>query len=88
MRKVSLLFPSQDEKFDPDKGPSVKQLVIQESVDKLDYMGWQVDQGADPEKVDQYWEFNTFSLACYKIDTYNLIYRPIDFLFMLHVYKQ
>ena len=44
----------QDEKFDLDKGPSVEQLVIQESVDKLDYMGWQIDQGADPEKVDNH----------------------------------
>ena len=50
-RNYTAVFPSQDEKFDPDKGPSVEQLVIQESVDKLDYMGWQVDQGADPEKV-------------------------------------
>ena len=42
---------SQDEKFDKVKGPSIDELVSRESVDKLSYMGWTVDQGKDPEKV-------------------------------------
>ena len=41
----------QDEKFDKVRGPSIDELVSQESVDKLSYMGWTVDQGKDPEKV-------------------------------------
>ena len=31
--------------------PSVEDLLLKEVVDKLGYMGWQVDQGADPVKV-------------------------------------
>ena len=31
--------------------PSVEDLLSKEVVDKLGYMGWQVDQGADPVKV-------------------------------------
>ena len=40
----------QDEKFD-SSGPSISELVGKENVDKLDYMGWLIDQGADPKKV-------------------------------------
>ena len=32
-------------------GPSIDELVGKENVDKLDYMGWLIDQGADPKKV-------------------------------------
>ena len=42
----------QGEKFDKDQGPSIEELVAKETVDKLTYMGWTEDQGADPEKVD------------------------------------
>ena len=31
--------------------PSVDDLLLKEVVDKLGYMGWQLDQGADPVKV-------------------------------------
>ena len=44
------LCVSQDEKFDLS-GPSISELVGKENVDKLDYMGWLIDQGADPKKV-------------------------------------
>ena len=48
---------SQDEKFDKVKGPSIDELVSRESVDRLSYMGWTVDQGKDPEKVgDRLWQ--------------------------------
>ena len=40
----------QGEKFDVT-GPSIAELVGKENVDKLDYMGWLIDQGADPKKV-------------------------------------
>ena len=40
----------QDEKFD-SSGPSISELVSKENVDKLSYMGWLVDQAADPKKV-------------------------------------
>ena len=46
---VSTRVP-QDEKFD-SSGPSISELVGKENVDKLEYMGWLVDQGADPQKV-------------------------------------
>lgn len=42
---------AQDEKFDAKKGPSIEELVAKEGVDKLDYVGWMVDQGADPKQV-------------------------------------
>ena len=42
----------QDERFDKDHGPSIEELVAKEMVDKLTYMGWTEDQGADPEKVN------------------------------------
>ena len=41
----------QDEKFDPLRGPSISDLVAKETVDKLTYMGWELDQAADPKKV-------------------------------------
>ena len=41
----------QDEKFDMQKGPSIEELVAREGVDKLGYMGWELDQGADPKQV-------------------------------------
>ena len=41
----------QDEKFDQQKGPSISDLVAKETVDKLTYMGWELDQAADPQKV-------------------------------------
>ena len=31
--------------------PLVEDLLLKEVVDKLGYMGWQVDQGPDPVKV-------------------------------------
>ena len=37
--------------MDPSKGPSIQELVDKEGVDKLGYMGWQLDQGANPVKV-------------------------------------
>ena len=40
----------QDEKFDLT-GPSIDELVEKENVDKLDYVGWLIDQGTDPKKV-------------------------------------
>ena len=41
----------QDETFDKLRGPSISDLVAKEMVDKLTYMGWELDQAADPEKV-------------------------------------
>lgn len=41
----------QDEKFDPLRGPSISDLVAKETVDKLTYMGWELDQASDPKKV-------------------------------------
>ena len=41
----------QDEKFDQSKGPSITELVDQESVDILQYMGWEVDQSKDLAQV-------------------------------------
>ena len=47
-----LSFPwLQDEKFDAANGPSISDLVAKETVDKLTYMGWELDQGANPVKV-------------------------------------
>ena len=40
----------QDEKFHLT-GPSIDELVEKENVDKLDYVGWLIDQGTDPKKV-------------------------------------
>lgn len=51
-----MLFGLQDEKFDASKGPSIDDLVSKENIDKLKYMGWEIDQGADPVKVSQDWE--------------------------------
>ena len=34
-----------------NKGPSIDELVSKETVDKLDYLGWEIDQGADPVQV-------------------------------------
>ena len=48
---LSCLKHPQDERFDQQKGPSIEELVAMEGVDNLGYMGWQVDQAADPEKV-------------------------------------
>lgn len=45
-----IVYIPQDEKFD-SSGPSISELVGMENVDKLDYMGWIIDQGADPKKV-------------------------------------
>ena len=42
---------TQGEKFDKERGPGIDKLVEQEDVDQLSYMGWQLDQAADPEKV-------------------------------------
>ncbi len=39
--------------MEQDSGPSMEELVDKERVDKLDYMGWSLDQGADPKKVKQ-----------------------------------
>jgi hypothetical protein len=47
---LSIIYVPQDEKFD-SSGPSISELVGNENVDKLDYMGWLIDQGADPKKV-------------------------------------
>ena len=56
-------FPSlQDEKFDTQKGPSIEELVAKEGVDKLDYMGWAVDEGADPKQVRKICHHLKFSL--------------------------
>ncbi len=33
------------------KGPSIEELVAEEVVDKLLYVGWMVDQGKDPKQV-------------------------------------
>ena len=41
----------QGEKFDVQKGPSIEELVAEEAVDKLVYVGWMVDQGRDPKQV-------------------------------------
>ena len=41
----------QDEVFDRRKGPGISDLVAKETVDKLSYMGWELDQSADPVKV-------------------------------------
>ena len=49
-----MLLWLQDEKFDPSKGPSISDLVAKETVDKLTYMGWELDQAADPIKVHVY----------------------------------
>ena len=46
-----MICTHQDEKFDKQKGPSIEELVAKEKVDKLSYVGWMVDQGADPKKV-------------------------------------
>ena len=47
---VSLTL-TQGERFDQQKGPAIEELVALEDVDKLGYMGWQIDQAADPQKV-------------------------------------
>ena len=33
------------------KGPGIDELVAKETVDKLSYMGWELDQSADPVKA-------------------------------------
>ena len=35
-------------------GPSISDLVAKETVDKLTYMGWELDQAANPVKVYTY----------------------------------
>ena len=43
----------QGEKFDEQKGPSIEELITDDDVDCLTYMGWQVDQMArDPREVE------------------------------------
>ena len=42
----------QDETFDQHAGPSIEELVGKEQVDKLHYMGWMLDQAADPKQVN------------------------------------
>ncbi len=41
------------EKFDSSNGPSIAELVGKEGVDQLSYMGWAIDQGSNPEKVNR-----------------------------------
>ncbi|XP_019851276.1 PREDICTED: uncharacterized protein LOC100633591 isoform X2 [Amphimedon queenslandica] len=48
---VAIEKREKDEKFDATKGPSIEDLVSKENVDKLKYMGWEIDQGADPVKI-------------------------------------
>ena len=45
------VYCEQGETFDKDTGPSIEELVGKEGVDKLDYMGWTLDQGANPMQV-------------------------------------
>ena len=44
----------QGERFDRSRGPSISDLVAKEAVDKLTYMGWELDQAANPQKVHIY----------------------------------
>jgi poly [ADP-ribose] polymerase len=47
---VAIEKREKDEKFDATKGPSIEELVGKEGVDKLAYMTWEIDEGADPVK--------------------------------------
>ena len=46
-----MLLWIQDEVFDQRNGPAISDLVAKETVDKLAYMGWDLDESADPVKV-------------------------------------
>lgn len=44
---------AQGETFDEQKGPSIEELISEDDVDCLTYMGWQVDQTIrDPREVE------------------------------------
>jgi poly [ADP-ribose] polymerase len=47
---VAIEEREKDEVFDQRNGPAISDLVAKETVDKLAYMGWDLDESADPVK--------------------------------------